>query len=209
MKKFSLVLSVAALLLALAAAYSMLAGTGPFKREAGPTSRTTGEADIGGPFTLVDQHGAPVTERDLLGRYALIYFGFTHCPDICPTTLQVMTNALDSMGEKADRILPVFVTVDPERDTVDAMAEYAANFHPRLLALTGTPEQVAATLRAYRIYAAKVTTAGTPAPNATEDYTVDHSSILYLMGPDGKFRGFFSHGASAEDIAAGLERLAP
>jgi protein SCO1/2 len=168
------------------------------------SSRTTtsGNALIGGPFTLTDQHGQRRSEADLKGHYSLIYFGYTYCPDICPTSLSTMTQGLDLLAEaepaKAAAVLPVFITIDPERDTVDAMASYAGHFHPRLLALTGTPEEVTAAAKAYRIFFQKVEESG------ASDYLMDHSSILYLMAPDGSYLTHFTHASTAEDIA---ERL--
>ena len=165
-------------------------------------TRTSGSALIGGPFTLTDQSGARRSEADLKGRYALIYFGYTYCPDICPTALSTMTQGLDLLAEqapdKAKAVLPVFVTVDPERDTVAALASYAEHFHPRLLALTGTPEEVSAAAKAYRIFYQKVEEAG------ASDYLMDHSSVIYLMGPDGSYLTHFTQASTAEDIAKGL-----
>lgn len=165
---------------------------------------TSGRALIGGPFTLTDQTGARRTEADFEGHYALIYFGYTYCPDICPTSLITMTQALDLLAEtapdKAAAVLPVFVTVDPERDTVESMATYASHFHPRMMALTGTPEETAAAAKAYRIYYRKVEESG------ASDYLMDHSSVIYLMGPDVAYLTHFTHASSAEDIAEGLAK---
>jgi len=171
-------------------------------------TRTSGKALIGGPFTLTDQTGTQRSEADLEGRYALVYFGYTYCPDICPTSLTTMTQGLDILAEqapaKADAVLPVFVTVDPARDTVEQLAGYAEHFHPRLMALTGTEEQVAAAAKAYRIYYQKVEEPG------ASDYLMDHSSIIYLMGPDGSYLTHFTHASTAEDIAKALaERVDP
>ncbi len=137
---------------------------------------------IGGPFSLVDKDGHAFTDRNLLGRYALIYFGYTYCPDVCPTTLNSVGGALDLLGPQAARLQAVFITVDPQRDTPKVVGDYVAAFSPRLLGLTGTPEQVAAATDAYRVYAARHKTG--PGP---QDYTMDHSSLLYLMAPDGHF----------------------
>jgi cytochrome oxidase Cu insertion factor (SCO1/SenC/PrrC family) len=169
---------------------------------------TTGSALIGGPFTLTDQSGQRRSETDLEGRYALVYFGYTYCPDICPTSLSTMTQGIDLLAEqapdKAKAVLPVFITVDPERDTVEALASYAEHFHPRLLALTGTEAEVAAAAKAYRIYYQKVEESG------ASDYLMDHSSILYLMGPDGSYLTHFTHASTAEEIAKSLaERVDP
>ncbi len=165
-------------------------------------TRSSGTALIGGPFTLTDQDGTARSEADLAGRYSLVYFGYTFCPDVCPTSLSTMTQGLDILAaqapDQAAAVQPVFVTVDAERDTVEVLKAYASHFHPRLMALTGTPEEVAAAAKAYRIYYQKVEEPG------ASDYLMDHSSIIYLMGPDGAYLTHFTHAASAEDIAKGL-----
>jgi cytochrome oxidase Cu insertion factor (SCO1/SenC/PrrC family) len=158
-----------------------------------------GEALVGGPFTLTDQHGAVVTEQDFAGRYMLIYFGYTYCPDFCPMSLSNMTQALDLLPpEQAEQVVPILITIDPERDTVEQLAEYAPLFHPRLVALTGTPEETRQAAKAYRVYFSK-------AGNGDgSDYLMDHSTFIYLMGPDGKYVRHFSHTATPEEIAAGI-----
>jgi cytochrome oxidase Cu insertion factor (SCO1/SenC/PrrC family) len=174
-----------------------------------PTPQTgpgVGEVSIGGAFTLSDVHGNIVTESNLKGRYSLVFFGFTHCPDICPLALQVMTQALDAAGPAANKVQPVFITVDPERDTPASMAAYVASFHPRFLALTGTPEQVQGAAKSYRVYAAKA-----PLKDAegkeTGDYTVTHTGFIYLMDRDGRYLAHFQKDATPEDIAARLRQL--
>ncbi|MEZ5933901.1 MAG: SCO family protein [Alphaproteobacteria bacterium] len=158
-----------------------------------------GKALIGGPFSLVDQTGRRVTEKDFEGRFMLAYFGYTFCPDFCPLGLSTITEALDLLDEEdAERITPVFFTVDPARDTVEQLADYVTHFHPRLVGLTGSDEEVAAAAKAYRIYYAIP-------PNQGEDYGVDHSTFIYLMGPDGTYRTHFSHDASPEEIAERLK----
>jgi protein SCO1/2 len=165
-------------------------------------TRTSGSALIGGPFTLTDQAGVRRSEADLAGHYALVYFGYTYCPDVCPTSLSAMTQGLDLLEEqspeKARAVLPVFITVDPERDTAEALAGYAEHFHPRLLALTGTPQEVDTAAKAYRIYYQKVEEPG------ASDYLMDHSSVIYLMGPDGSYLTHFTHASTADDIAESL-----
>ncbi|WP_137123660.1 SCO family protein [Roseomonas sp. HF4] len=151
---------------------------------------------LGGPFTLVDHTGRTVTERDFAGRALLVYFGFTYCPDVCPTELGTIAAALDAMGQGADRVTPVFITVDPERDTPEAMADYVSRFHPRLVGLTGTADQIAQAARAYRVYYAKVR------PRDSTDYLMDHSSFIYLVGPDGRVRSLFRPETSPEAIAS-------
>jgi len=158
----------------------------------------TGEALVGGPFTMLDQDGRRVTEKDFLGKYMLVFFGYTYCPDVCPTELQVMTAALDQLGPDADRIQPVFVSIDPARDTPAVLKAYVGNFGPRLVGLTGSPEEVAAVAKAYRAYYAKA------AGGSGTDYLMDHSSIIYLMGPDGRF---VRHMAYTTDVAKLAQEL--
>jgi protein SCO1 len=157
---------------------------------------------VGGPFTLQDGNGRQVTDRDFRGKYVLVYFGYTFCPDVCPTTLNEVAEAMDRLGDKADRVQPIFITVDPKRDTPAAVKQFAAAFSPRLIGLTGTPEQIAAVAQAYRVYYAEHRTG--PGPN---DYTMDHSSILYLMGPDGKFIAPIRADEPGAQMAADLGRL--
>lgn len=160
----------------------------------------SGVALVGGPFSLVDQDGRRVTEKDFRGRYMLVFFGYTYCPDVCPTELQVMTAALDQLGAEADRIQPVFVSVDPARDTPEVLKAYVGNFGPRLVGLTGTPEEVAAIAKAYRVYYAK---AG--GSSSSTDYLMDHSSIIYLMGPDGRFVKHMPYTTDAAKLATELK----
>ena len=162
--------------------------------------RGSGVALVGGPFSLVNQDGKRVTEKDFLGNYMLVFFGYTYCPDVCPTELQVMTAALDQLGPEASRIQPVFVSIDPARDTPEVLKAYVANFGPRLMGLTGTAEEVAAIAKAYRVYYAK-------AGNSTSatDYLMDHSSIIYLMGPDGRFVKHVPYTTDAAKLATELK----
>jgi cytochrome oxidase Cu insertion factor (SCO1/SenC/PrrC family) len=162
----------------------------------------SGTALIGGPFTMVNQKGETVTEKTYAGQYTLVFFGFTFCPDVCPTELQVITAALNQMGADAEKITPIFVTVDPERDTPAVMANYVTSFHPRLQGLTGTPEQVAAMAKAYHIFYQKVPDAKNP-----KDYEMDHSAIIYLMGPDGKFLKHFTYSTDAKVLAEALQKV--
>lgn len=162
---------------------------------------TTGKALIGGPFSLVDATGKRVTEKDFAGRYMLVFFGFTHCPDICPSGLTVISTALDMLGKDAEPITPLFVTIDPERDTPAKMGEYAKSFHPRLVALSGSKEDVAAIVKAYRVFAKKVPDDRDPA-----SYTMDHSSIAYLMGRDGSYLAIFPDLTKPDQLAAGLRK---
>jgi cytochrome oxidase Cu insertion factor (SCO1/SenC/PrrC family) len=156
---------------------------------------SAGEALIGGPFILTDQHGKRVTEKDFAGRYMLIYFGYTFCPDICPTSLTTMAAALDRLPqEQAEQVVPVFITVDPARDTVEQLAAYAPLFHPRLVALTGSEDEVREAARAWRVYYHVPDEEG-------DDYLVDHSTFVYLMGPDGSYRTHFGIDTSPEKMA--------
>jgi protein SCO1/2 len=150
---------------------------------------------VGGPFSLVDSSGKTVTDSEFRGRWMLIYFGYTFCPDVCPTELQVVAASLDKLGSQAAKLAPIFITVDPERDTPAAMGEYVKLFDDRLIGLTGSQAQVTAALRAYRVYAVKSES------KASSSYLMDHSSFLYLMGPDGTLQTLFKPGTSADDIA--------
>jgi protein SCO1/2 len=156
----------------------------------------TGQASIGGPFTLVDQTGKTVTDQDFRGKFMLVFFGYTFCPDVCPTELNTIGAAMDKLGPLAEKVTPIFITVDPQRDTADKLKSYVADFHPRLVGLTGTEEQVAAAARAYRVYYKKV-----GAEKAKEDYLLDHSSYIYLMGPDGVFATHFQFGIAPDKMA--------
>jgi protein SCO1/2 len=160
----------------------------------------TSAATIGGPFTLIDTTGKTVTDADYRGKLMLIYFGYTFCPDVCPTSLGTMAQALDQLtpAERA-QVVPIFITVDPERDSFDQLAQYVGNFAPDLIGLTGSREQVSAVETAYHVYARKAEGSG---PN----YTMDHSSIFYLMGRDGQFVGHYASGAAPKDLAAGLRK---
>jgi protein SCO1/2 len=157
---------------------------------------------VGGPFTLEDGDSRQISDRDFRGKYMLVYFGYTFCPDVCPTTLGEVANALDRLGAKADRLQVIFITVDPKRDTPAVIKQYVAAFTPRLLGLTGTEEQIANVAKEYRVYYAEHRTG--PGPN---DYAMDHSSVLYLMGPDGKFIGPIRADEDGAQMAADLSRL--
>jgi protein SCO1/2 len=168
---------------------------------AGPRVQTSGTALIGGPFTLTDQTGKTVTDRDFAGRYKLVFFGFTHCPDICPAELQVMQAALDALGDKADKVVPIFISLDPERDTPQVMGDYVKNFGPRFVGLTGSPESVAAAAKAYRVVYAKVDDKA-----SANGYSVDHSALVYLMSPKGEYLTHFAYGTSAATMAETIRR---
>lgn len=159
---------------------------------------STGQAQIGGAYTLVNEKGETVTNETFLGAPQMIYFGFAYCPDVCPMALQKMAAGLEIMGEDGADIQPIFITVDPERDTVESLAPYvtANSFPDGLTALTGTREQVDQAMDAYKVTAIKVVD-----PDYPEDYTMDHSSIIYLLDDKGQFLGLFTHQDSPERIA--------
>jgi protein SCO1/2 len=160
----------------------------------------TGVALVGGPFSLVNQDGKRVTEKDFLGKYMLVFFGYTYCPDVCPTELQVMTAALDAMGPEAEKIQPVFVSVDPQRDTPEVLKAYVENFGPRLVGLTGSADEIASVAKAYRVYYAK-----SGDKDSADAYLMDHSSIVYLMGPDGRFVKHFPYSTDAQKLSSELK----
>ena len=159
----------------------------------------TAPAAIGGPFQLTDQAGQTVTEQNLKGKPTLIFFGFTHCPDVCPTSLFEISEVLKAMGKDADRVNALFVSVDPERDTAAAMKDYLSSFDPHLKGLTGNPEAVAKVLSAYRVYSKKV-------PLKDGDYTMDHTALIYLMDREGQFVAPFNLKRTPEEAAKDLKR---
>jgi protein SCO1/2 len=164
------------------------------------TGTVTGEAQIGGPFALLDQDGQPITDQAFKGRLMLIYFGFTYCPDACPTALGVMSAALDRLDVAADRVVPILVTVDPERDTPQVLKDYISNFHPRMIGMTGSAEQIARVANAYRVYYKK-------SPGATpEDYLMDHTLLVYLMNGDGKYITHFGPDATPDQMAEEIRK---
>lgn len=197
----SIVIGIAGAALGLAAAIALL----PDVRERLLPSvgqQVTGKALIGGAFTLTDNTGKRVTDQDFHGKYTLVFFGFTSCPDICPAGLQLMAGALEKLGTKAQRITPIFISVDPQRDTPEKLAAYVKNFDPRLVGLTGTPEEIAAVAKAYKVYYAKV-----PSKERPDDYTMDHTSIIYVMDPKGEFVTHFTPSTSVDDMAAKLDKI--
>lgn len=160
-------------------------------------TESVGKAAIGGPFDLIDQNGKPFTEKNLLGKFALVYFGFTFCPDICPDELEKMAQAINSIDKELGyELQPVFISIDPERDTVPQVKEYVREFHPRMIGLTGPIEKVKEAARQYRVYYTKT--------NDTEDYLVDHSIIMYLIDPQGAFVTFYGKNFTAEQLASSL-----
>jgi protein SCO1/2 len=154
----------------------------------------SGRAPVGGPFELTDQTGHRRTDADFQGKLVVLYFGYTYCPDVCPTELQSISLALDKLGAAATTVQPLFITVDPERDTPARLADFVSSFHPRLIGLTGSPAEIRKTAIAYRTFFAKsVTTA--------DNYAVDHTGFVYLLGKDGRYVGFLPPGLAPEAIA--------
>jgi protein SCO1/2 len=189
---------LAAAVLATGGLFAWLGAPDPVSREV-----QSNRALIGGPFALTDQNGQRRTSDSFRGRYMLIYFGFTFCPDICPTELATMTQGLMAFEAQnpalAARIQPIFITVDPDRDTPDVLKTYVANFHPRFVGLTGTPADIEAVKAAYRVFAQKVDPQANP-----QNYLVDHSSLIYLMNPQGEYVTHFGMGTAPDEMATRL-----
>lgn len=157
---------------------------------------------IGGDFTLTDQHGIRRSTTEFRGKYRLIYFGYSFCPDICPLGLQNMSGALSILGRDLDEVVPIFVTIDPERDTVENLKIYATNFHSKFIMLTGTAQEVESVLKSYKVYAARAKPDGTMA-----DYLMDHSTLIYLMDREGHFMKSFPHTTPPEELAKAVAVL--
>ena len=201
--------SPAALIGFLAVVVALVAVLAYLGRERSTEPTATGTPAIGGPFTLTDQNGRTVTDKDFRGSLMLVFFGYTSCPDVCPLTLSNMTEALEQMGDDAESVVPVFITIDPERDTVEKLHEYAARFHPSLVALTGTPEQVAQAADAYHVYykraeAGMQNETGEHAGHDMGGYAMDHTSIIFLMGRDGEYLAHFDPNTTPAQMAAGI-----
>ncbi len=177
----------------LAAGLAGVAGWMTLHREEGPVP-------IGGPFRLRAGDGREVTDADFRGRWMLVYFGYTRCPDACPTALQDMANALDTLGTDAKKAAILFITIDPERDTPAVVQDYVTAFNAPITGLSGTPEQIAGVAKEYRVYYAKH-------PKAGGEYDMDHSSIIYVMDPRGRFAANFTHETPPDEIAAKLRML--
>jgi protein SCO1/2 len=165
----------------------------------GGVSKVAQPAAIGGPFQLTDQHGKAVTDKNLKGKPTLIFFGYTHCPDVCPTSLFEISEVLRAMGKDADKVNAVFISVDPERDTTATMKDYLSSFDPHLEGLSGDPAETAKVITSYRVYAKKV-------PTKDGDYTMDHTALIYLMDRDGRFVSPFNLKRTPEEAAADLKR---
>ncbi|NUR13991.1 MAG: SCO family protein [Bradyrhizobium sp.] len=165
----------------------------------GGVSKVAQPAAIGGPFQLTDQNGKAVTDKSLRGKPTLIFFGYTHCPDVCPTSLFEMSEVLRAMGKDADKVNALFISVDPERDTPATMKEYLSSFDPHLEGLSGDPAETAKVITSYRVYAKKV-------PTKDGDYTMDHTALIYLMDRDGRFVSPFNLKRTPEEAAADLKK---
>ncbi|MHC2623002.1 protein SCO1/2 [Bradyrhizobium huanghuaihaiense] len=165
----------------------------------GGVSKVAQPAAIGGPFQLTDQNGKAVTDKSLKGKPTLIFFGYTHCPDVCPTSLFEISEVLRAMGKDADKVNAVFISVDPERDTPATMKDYLSSFDPHLAGLSGDPAETAKVITSYRVYAKKV-------PTKDGDYTMDHTALIYLMDRDGRFVSPFNLKRTPEEAATDLKR---
>jgi protein SCO1/2 len=170
-----------------------LYATGQFR------SGAPGGSAIGGPFQLVDQDGKPITDKDMKGEPLLVFFGYTHCPDICPTTLFELSEVLHAMGKDADRVHALFITVDPDRDTPAVMKDYLSSFDPHLRGATGNAKAIAAAEKAYRVYAKKV-------PTGNGDYSMDHTALVYLMDKQGRFVAPFNLKRRPAEAAEALKK---
>ncbi|MFA5954963.1 SCO family protein [Hyphomicrobium sp.] len=198
MNRTTLALAFAGLLTGVALGFVALKGPSP---SVDGQATVTGRPMVGGPFSLIDNTGKRVTDKDYLGRYMLVFFGYTNCPDICPAGLQVMSAALDKLGKRVDDVVPIFITLDPAQDTPEKMATYVKAFSPRLVGLTGSESEIAATAKAYRVYYQKV-----PDDKDPKSYTIDHSAIFYLMAKDGTLLAPIPHTNDVDQLAAALER---
>ncbi|MBP7336808.1 SCO family protein [Niveispirillum sp.] len=169
------------------------------QRQAGGVATGVAPASIGGPFTLMAHDGRTVSDTDFQGKYRLVFFGYTFCPDICPTELQTIAQAMDQMGDSGADVQPLFITIDPARDTPPVLAEYVALFHPSIIGLTGTADQIAAVAKEYRVYYAR--SQGEPDPT---QYLMDHSTFSYLMAPDGSFVTVFAKDTTPEQMVEAI-----
>ena len=172
-----------------------------FLTPGGKRSGMMGVAQIGGPFALTDHTGTARSEKDFSGKLMLIYFGYTFCPDACPTALQIMSVAIQNLGKKADAVTPIFISVDPERDTVKHLNDYVKNFDPRVVGLTGSADQIKQAAKVYRVYYRKAEPASGEPP---KDYLMDHSSVIYLMDREGRYLTHFTHQSPSEKIEAAI-----
>jgi len=174
-----------------AAAYSI--------RFAPEVTRSEGKALIGGPFSLVDTAGKRVTDRDFRGKFMLVFFGYTHCPDVCPTEMQNMAEVMDKLRADANQVAPIFISVDPARDTPENLAAYVKNFSPRITGLTGSVDEIASAAKAYRVYFRK-------ADGGSDNYTVDHSVFVYLMDREGNYLTHFMFNTPPDTMAGVIKK---
>ncbi|MCW8915174.1 MAG: SCO family protein [Magnetovibrio sp.] len=168
----------------------------------GGMATNAGSVKLGGPFSLVDHTGKAVTDEDYRGKYMMIYFGYTYCPDVCPTSLSLMADALELLTpDQLDKVVPIFITVDPERDTPEALSTYVTHFHDKMVGLSGTIEQTKQVARAYRAFYQKV------GEDGSDEYLMDHSSTTYVIGPDGKYATHFGHATPGDAMAKRLAEI--
>lgn len=187
------------LVIAIAFAASLVVGLLIMFWAMGGVSKVAQPAAIGGPFQLTDQNGKAVTDKSLKGKPTLIFFGYTHCPDVCPTSLFEISEVLRVMGKDADKVNAIFISVDPERDTQAAMKDYLSSFDPHLQGLSGDPGETAKVITSYRVYAKKI-------PTKDGDYTMDHTALIYLMDSEGRFVSPFNLKRTPEEAAADLKK---
>ncbi len=196
-QKSFIIIIIAIALLAAVNIYVYLAKQPAIATQAQKTQvKSSGEALIGGAFTLTSHKGKTTTDKDFHGKLLLVYFGFSNCPAICPTDLNNLSHVLNELGSDTEKIEAIFITVDPERDTVERLVEYMESFHENIIALTGSREQIDTAMQTYRVFASKVENEG------MEGYMMDHSTFTYLMGKDGKYLTHFSHNTDAKEIVA-------
>lgn len=196
-KVLQIILWVAVFLLGAYLAYATMMW---MLRGGGTTGGSYGTADIGGPFEAVRTDGTPITQADMKGKPHMVFFGFTHCPDVCPTTLYETSQWLSTLGEDGDRVSAYFVTVDPQRDTAETLGEYLTAFDPRITGITGSNEQIAKLIGEWRVFARK-------GPVEDGEYNVDHTATTYLMNADGSFFGTIAYGENSETAVRKLKRL--
>lgn len=194
-------LSVAGALIAVIAAAAIWMAFDEPRVELSPMMLNVEGADIGGPFELTAQNGERITSEELIDRPTLIYFGYTFCPDVCPIDVQKMSLAVDMLSDRGIEVRPVFITVDPERDTAEELAEWAASVHPDLVALTGSPEEIRGAAEAYKVYYQKVETEG------ASGYLMNHTAFMYLMTPERGITAMFRNDVTPDGLVADIERV--
>lgn len=199
--KFRVLILLLAVLVGISALISQFSSSKKSNNPSLPIAKTTGAELIGGQFSLIDHTGARVTDKDFRGKYLLIFFGFTNCPSICPLGLRTMTQAIEQLGPEGDRVTPIFITVDPERDDALHMASFIKTYGDKLVGLTGSNKEIAEITTAYRAYYTKLKI------KDSENYTMDHSSIIYLIDQHGKYLSHFSSELGPEEIAARIHAL--